>query len=1148
MASIFKGKESVKLSGNTTATGEPTDFVIHGSPRDVMNYSRNGNDLTIQMNDGHVYHIQNYGGHGFDFNNLVFTDGANKVVVNLGPAVASVGDGILEGLIAETAMNASLSASALLGILGAAGGALGAVGAGGGGGSEDTKGNDTVILDAPTLSEVIDDVGTITGSVATGTVTNDTAPLITGTMPSTSTSDMTVEVMRDGAIIGTATVSGTSWTYQDGELVHGQTYIYSARVVNSTNGKSYGSNEISIIIDTEAPAATTLDHITDNVGRITGDIANNGLTNDTTPTLTGSLTAELATGEFVQILRDATVVGTATVTGTGWSFESAALTDGQTYSFTARVSDAAGNMSAETSARSITVDTTLPVTPSILQISNDPESDFTSSANTTIVSGRAGAHSTIEILIGSTSMGTLTVDSTGVWQSDAVDLSTLTTGQTLTVTVRSFDTAGNVSPDATQIITKSDEPLLSDIDTSIMPADSGLVIQGDEAGSQFGFSVSAAGDLNNDGIDDFIVGAPGTISYTGTTYIVFGSETGLGTVDGTGRTVLDVSTLTASQGFIINGNGVQEFLGNSVSAAGDVNGDGIDDIIFSAQGTTVGSNGMAGTSYVLFGTQSGFGTDDGNGHMVLNLGDILASQGFSIQGENTLQMLGGSVASAGDVNGDGIDDIIVGATRTVAGGAMTGSAYVVFGSTTGFGTDDGSGHAVLSIGDLNASTGFVIVGGGEDDKLGISVSSAGDINDDGYDDIIVGASENDEAGVNAGQSYVIYGSQAGFGVDDGSGHMTIDVSQLSASEGFVIKGTTAADTLGYSVSSAGDINGDGIADLIVGAYNNNDGGTSAGEAYVIFGTTAGFGVLTGGRMVVDTAVLSSSQGFVIQGSENSGNLGFSVSSAGDFNGDGINDLIVGASGEDEGAAYVIYGSSTGFGAEVSGRQVIDVSALTPETGFRIQGNESGDSLGISVSGAGDINSDGNADLIVGATNGSSTNGEAYIIYGVHHTDGRVAMGTNAADFMAGTDHSDNLTGAGGADVLLGYDGDDILTVADTDFARIDGGEGNDTLILSGSGLHLDLSSRASDVVTSVETIDITGSGANTLNVTANDVFNISSTTNQLVIDGDSNDTVEAYGFTNTGTQTINTHTYNVYTDGSATLVIDQDITNVLTVV
>ncbi|MCP4384113.1 MAG: hypothetical protein GY798_22335, partial [Hyphomicrobiales bacterium] len=148
------------------------------------------------------------------------------------------------------------------------------------------------------------------------------------------------------------------------------------------------------------------------------------------------------------------------------------------------------------------------------------------------------------------------------------------------------------------------------------------------------------------------------------------------------------------------------------------------------------------------------------------------------------------------------------------------------------------------------------------------------------------------------------------------------------------------------------------------------------EAYVVFGSSSGFGSDVGGRQVIDLTALSAAEGFIIQGDEGfdraGDEAGSSVSSAGDVNGDGFDDLIVGAPDGDDGGgsageAYVVFGSGSGFGSDVGGRQVIDLTSLTATEGFIIQGDVGDDSAGSSVSSAGDVNGDGFDDLIVGAS-------------------------------------------------------------------------------------------------------------------------------------------------------------------------------------
>ncbi|MCP4383092.1 MAG: hypothetical protein GY798_16995, partial [Hyphomicrobiales bacterium] len=254
---------------------------------------------------------------------------------------------------------------------------------------------------------------------------------------------------------------------------------------------------------------------------------------------------------------------------------------------------------------------------------------------------------------------------------------------------------------------------------------------------------------------------------------------------------------------------------------------------------------------------------------------------------------------------------------------------------------------------LTAAEGFIIQGDDGSDWAGFSVSSAGDVNGDGFDDLIVGAPFGYDGGSSAGEPYVVFG---------GAAPVNVDLTGLSASEGFIIQGDHDGDQAGFSVSSAGDVNGDGFDDLIVGARYGDDGGGSAGEAYVVFGSGSGFGSDVSGRQVIDLTSLAAAEGFIIQGDTGSDLAGWSVSSAGDVNGDGFDDLIVGApfgadGGSVAGEAYVVFGSGSGFGTDVSGRQVIDLTGLTPAQGFIIQGDAGADFAGRSVSSAGDVNGD-----------------------------------------------------------------------------------------------------------------------------------------------------------------------------------------------
>jgi VCBS repeat-containing protein len=694
------------------------------------------------------------------------------------------------------------------------------------------------------------------------------------------------------------------------------------------------------------------------------------------------------------------------------------------------------------------------------------------------------------------------------------------------------------------------------LDLSSLAASQGFIIQGDTAYDQAGFSVSSAGDVNGDGFDDLIVGANagddgGTSA--GEAYVVFGTASGFGTTVG-GRNVIDLTTLSAAQGFIIQGAAAGDQAGASVSSAGDVNGDGFDDLIV---GATYGDDGGAdaGTAYIVFGTASGFGTADSSGRHVIDLTTLAAAQGFMIQGDAADDRAGSAVSSAGDVNGDGFDDLIVGARYGDDGGSLAGEAYVVFGTASSFGTPIG-GKQVIDLTTLSASQGFVIQGDAAGDKAGFSVSSAGDVNGDGFEDLIVGAMGGNDGGNLAGEAYVVFGTASGFGTADGSGRRVVDLTTLTATQGFVIQGDTAGDRAGFSVSSAGDVNGDGFDDLIVGAATGDDGGSNAGEAYVVFGTASGFGTADGsGRRVVDLTTLTAAHGFIIQGAAAYDEAGWSVSAAGDVNGDGFDDLIVGARGGSAyaGEAYVVFGTSKGFGTSVGGRQVLDLTTLSATQGFIIQGDTASDQAGQSVSSAGDVNGDGFDDLIVGAPRGDDGGkdaGEAYIVYGGAFTGNApiTTTGTTAAEILIGGLGGDTLTGGGGADIIRSGAGNDTIGVTGTAFVKIDGGTGYDTLRMDGASDVFDFATIKNTAIDSIEAIDMGVSGSQRIVLAKHDVFHLSDDTSggmtRLTIHGGTTDTVSTVGsgWAANGTTTIGSDTFRIFDNGHAELLVDSDVT------
>ena len=261
------------------------------------------------------------------------------------------------------------------------------------------------------------------------------------------------------------------------------------------------------------------------------------------------------------------------------------------------------------------------------------------------------------------------------------------------------------------------------------------VLEGIAASDNLGNSVSHAGDFNNDGFDDFIVGAPlaspNDSTNAGKSFLIFGDSS---------FSAPDLSALDGTNGLVLHGETAGEQSGYAVSSVGDVNNDGIDDIVI---GAPFGGRNGEGKAYVVFGSNQPLpGT--------IELANLDGSNGFVINGGAAGDALGISVSQAGDLNADGVDDIIIGAKTADANGVDSGATYLIYGSPKTF-------PATIDVATLDQSEGFVLQGVNGGDQFGTSVGSIGDFNGDNIADVIIGSSEADSNGTSSGQANVVFG-------------------------------------------------------------------------------------------------------------------------------------------------------------------------------------------------------------------------------------------------------------------------------------------------------------------------------------------------------------------------------------------------------
>jgi len=479
--------------------------------------------------------------------------------------------------------------------------------------------------------------------------------------------------------------------------------------------------------------------------------------------------------------------------------------------------------------------------------------------------------------------------------------------------------AGGTDSGAAYLLTSGDLAALDaadgardfEIDLGLVGGAGGYLITGEAADDLAGIAVAGIGDVDGAGTGDILIGASNAsfgASAAGRTYLISAENLdALDGADGATDGVIDLGNTGSAGGYLIGGEAAQDISGIAVSSAGDVDGDGLEDLLIGATGV----DGSDGAAYLLTAADlAAIDAADGATDGEIDLDHVGAAGGYKFGTSGSFDYLGYVTSSAGDLDGDGLGDLIITAPLADFGGILSGDIYLVTAADLdSLDAADGSTDGEIDVAHVGPSGGFVIRGE-SNGLLGFKSIVAEDVDGDGLGDLLIGTPNDGSS-----DAHLLPG--AGLTAMDGADGATdgvIDLDHTVGAGGYIFQGVQGSDAAGETVSFAGDVDGDGLGDLVIGAPFASYGGSDSGRLYLLpqadlAALDAADGATDG---VIDLAQVGSAGGYVLGGISAGDNVGGDAITTGDFDGDGLGDLLIGTGradtgGANSGEAYLVLG-------------------------------------------------------------------------------------------------------------------------------------------------------------------------------------------------------------------------------------------------